>query len=73
MGTVAESFGKHWLYTIAPEGWRPGTGERIAVIGPLLVATDKPYTARYLEAVFPPGYKTSGAGHRHPGPEAYMS
>jgi quercetin dioxygenase-like cupin family protein len=70
-GTVAESFGKHWLYTIAPEGWRPETGERIAVIGPLLVASDKPYTARYLEAVFPPGYKTSGDGHRHPGPEAW--
>ena len=48
MGTVVESFGKHWLYTIAPEGWRPGTGERIAVIGPLLVASDKPYTAHYL-------------------------
>lgn len=37
----------------------------------LLVETDKPYTARYMEAVFPPGFNPGGAGHRHPGPEAW--
>jgi quercetin dioxygenase-like cupin family protein len=70
-GTVAEVFGKHWLYTIAEEQWRPTAGEKVAVIGPLDVATDKPYTARYMEAVFPPDFETGLVGHRHPGPEAW--
>ena len=34
-GTVVESFGKVWLYTIAEADWRPARGDRIAVIGPL--------------------------------------
>ncbi len=70
-GTVAHSFAKHWVYTIEAQGWRPTAGERIAVIGPLAVAGDKPYTARYMEAVFPPGYQTTAGGHRHSGPEAW--
>jgi hypothetical protein len=73
-GTVTESFDKHWLFTIAEEGWCPATGERIAVIGPLVVASTTPYTARYMEAVFPPGLQPGGPGrpgHRHPGPEAW--
>ena len=71
-GTVVDSLGKHWLFTIAEETWRPAAGERIATIGPLLVATDKPYTARYMEAVFPPGSQpVGGPGHRHSGPEAW--
>jgi hypothetical protein len=70
-GTVAEVFGKHWLYTIAEEQWRPAAGQRVALIGPLEVARDKPYTARYLEAVFPPDFDTGLVGHRHPGPEAW--
>jgi hypothetical protein len=36
-GTVIESFGKIWLYTITKEGWRPPSGERVAVIGPFSV------------------------------------
>jgi hypothetical protein len=64
-GTVVDSLGKHWLFTIAEEGWRPATGEKVAKIGPLLVATDKPYTARYMEALFPPGTQpVGGPGHR---------
>ena len=71
-GTAVESHGKHWLFTIAEEGWRPSAGEKVATIGPLLVATDQPYTARYMEAVFPPGSQpVGGTGHRHPGPEAW--
>jgi quercetin dioxygenase-like cupin family protein len=72
-GTVTESFGKHWLFTIAEEGWRGATGQRVASIGPLVVASDKPYTARYMEALFPPGSQPVGRapGHRHPGPEAW--
>ena len=71
-GTITESFGRQWLFTIAGESWQPAGGERIAVIGPLVVATDRPYTARYMEAVFPPGSQpVGGPGHRHPGPEAW--
>jgi quercetin dioxygenase-like cupin family protein len=71
-GTVTESFGKHWLFTIAEESWHPAAGEKVAIIGPLVVAIDKPYTARYMEAVFPPGSQpVGGPGHRHPGPEAW--
>jgi quercetin dioxygenase-like cupin family protein len=68
-GTVVESFGKAWLYTIAGEGWRPSSGERVAVLGPLAITSDKKYTARYMEAVFKPNMRT--AIHRHSGPEAW--
>ena len=37
-----------------------------------LARTTRPYTARYMEAVFPPGSQpVGGPGHRHPGPEAW--
>ena len=52
-GTAAEVFGRHWLYFIADDQWRPASGEKIALIGPLHVATDTPYTARYMQALFP--------------------
>ena len=69
-----EVFGRHWLYAIAEETWRPMAGDRVAVIGPLQVATGTPYTARYMEALFPwagPQPYGDGSGHRHPGPEAW--
>lgn len=72
-GTAAEVFGRHWLYAIADDQWRPA-GEKIALIGPLQVATDTAYTARYMEALFPwagPQPYGDGSGHRHPGPEAW--
>jgi len=68
-GTVVESFGKVWLYTIAEQGWRPPTGERVAVLGPFPIVAGKQYTARYMEAVFAPGMRA--AIHRHSGPEAW--
>ena len=68
-GTVVESFGKVWLYTIAEAAWKPSGGERVAVIGPLPITPGKQYTARYMEALFPPGMK--GTPHRHSGPEAW--
>jgi quercetin dioxygenase-like cupin family protein len=68
-GAIVESFGKIWLYTIAESEWRPSTGERIAVIGPLEVDAGRPYTARYMEAVFSPGMHSTI--HRHSGPEAW--
>jgi quercetin dioxygenase-like cupin family protein len=68
-GTVAEALGKVWLYVIADENWRPADGQRVAVIGPLRVNPAAQYTARYMEAVFPPGMQTSV--HTHSGPEAW--
>ena len=68
-GTVVESFGKVWLYTIAEAEWRSSGGERVAVVGPLPITAGKKYTARYMEALFPPGMR--GGPHRHSGPEAW--
>jgi quercetin dioxygenase-like cupin family protein len=69
---VVDSLNRHWLFTIAEQGWRPTGGERIAIIGPLVIDTDTPYTARYMETVIPPGFQQPGGpGHRHPGPEAW--
>lgn len=67
--TVVDSLGHIWVYTIAGKDWRPAAGERVAVLGPLQVSPDKLYTARYMEAVFAPGMKTSV--HRHSGAEAW--
>ena len=67
--TVAQSHGKVWLYTIAEKGWRPPSGERKAVIGPLPHSAKTAYTARYMEATIPPGIKTPV--HIHSGPEAW--
>ena len=44
-GTVVESLGKVWLFTIAVNGWRPSGGERVAEIGPLPIDPDAAYTA----------------------------
>ena len=68
-GTIVESFGKVWLYTIAESEWRASSGERIASIGPLPISAGRPYTARYMEAVFTPGMRARI--HRHSGPEAW--
>jgi mannose-6-phosphate isomerase-like protein (cupin superfamily) len=69
-GTIATSYGKVWRYTIAAREWRPAAGERVAVIGPLDVTPGMPYTARYMEALFPPGMRST-QGHRHSGSEAW--
>jgi hypothetical protein len=34
--SIVESFGKIWLFSIASQDWRSSTGERVAVVGPLL-------------------------------------
>jgi quercetin dioxygenase-like cupin family protein len=68
-GIVVEAFDSVWLYTIADRDWRPSTGHRVAVIGPLAVSAGRPYVARYMEAVFLPGMRTRV--HRHSGPEAW--
>ena len=53
-GTVVQSHGKVWLYTIAEKEWRSPSGERKAVIGPLAHSAQTVYTARYMEATIPP-------------------
>jgi quercetin dioxygenase-like cupin family protein len=70
-GTVVESLGKIWLFRIADSKWRPAVGERVAVIGPLPVGAAKKYTARYMQAVFPPKQALQTAVHQHSGPEAW--
>ena len=68
-GTVVESLGRVWLFTVAEAGWRPPHGERVAEIGPLAVDETTSYTAVYLESILNPG--TTAALHRHAGPEAF--
>ena len=68
-----DGHGRHWLFTIAEQAWRPGAGDRVAIIGPLTVDPGVPYTAHYLETVIPAGFQDGkGNGHRHPGPEAWF-
>ena len=68
--TAIESFGKAWLFSIAPRDWKPAGGKREAVIGPLGPLTAKAYVARYMESTIPPGPGGTPV-HRHPGPEAW--
>jgi quercetin dioxygenase-like cupin family protein len=68
-GTVVQAFGKVWLYVVAGADWHPASGTRVAVIGPLPVATGASYTARYMEAEFNPGMRARA--HLHSGPEAF--
>ena len=70
-GTVVESLGKVWLFTIDVAGWRPSGGERVAEIGPLPVSADAKYSAQYMEAIFTPGM--TAPAHRHSGPEAWYT
>ena len=67
-GTVVESLGKIWLFTIAEAGWRPSGGERVAKIGPLPVKPDREYTAVYLESIYDPGM--TAPVHTHSGPDS---
>jgi len=71
-GTVVESLGKVWLFTIEKDGWRATLpGERIAKIGPLPVIAGEHYSALFMEAIFNPGM--TSAIHTHSGPEAWYT
>jgi quercetin dioxygenase-like cupin family protein len=70
-GTVVESMGKFWLFTIAGRDWRPGSGEHVAHVGPLPVRQGVAYSAMYMEAIFTPGMTSST--HTHSGPEAWYT
>lgn len=69
-GTIVESFGKVWLFTMADADWRPASGDFVARVGPLPLTPGKPYTARYHEATFVAGMQTAthrSEGARSPG------
>ncbi len=69
--TVVESLGRIWLFTIAAEDYRPGTGTRVARVGPLRLVPAATYAAVYMEGVFRPGMVSMV--HRHPGVEAWFT
>lgn len=70
-GTVVESLGRIWLFTIAEVGWRPTGGKRVAESGALPIKAGTSYTAVYMEAVSDPGM--TAAIHTHSGPEAFYT
>lgn len=70
-GTVVESLGHTWLYTLAESGWRAPGGVHVATIGPLPVIPARAHAAVYMEGVFRPGMKSRI--HRHPGVEAWYT
>ena len=70
MNTVVEAHGKVWLFRIAPADWKPSGGERVAVVGPLVLPVAKGYIARYMMDVAPAGPGQTPV-HRHPGTEAW--
>lgn len=69
--TVVESLGHVWLFTIAPEEWRPRGGDWIDRIGPLPLVDADSFAAVYMEGVFRPGMQSMV--HRHPGVEAWYT
>lgn len=70
-GTVVESLGRVWLFSIAAKDYRPAGGQRVATIGPLPLVSAATFAAVYMEGVFQPGMHT--AVHRHPGVEAWYT
>ena len=68
-GSVMESYGDVWLFTIAAATWHAKGGEKVATVGPLPTSDAASYTAEYMEATFAPGMRSMV--HRHPGPEAW--
>ena len=70
-GTVVESLGKFWLFTIAGRDWRSSSGDHVADIGPLPVRPGVAYSAMYMEAIFTPGMTANS--HTHSGPEAWYT
>jgi quercetin dioxygenase-like cupin family protein len=70
-GTVVDSLGQIWLFTIAEAGWRPAGGQHVAEIGPLPLIKANQYAAVYMEGIFKPGMASEV--HRHPGAEAWYT
>jgi quercetin dioxygenase-like cupin family protein len=70
-GTVVESFGRVWLFSIADASFRGKGGKRIAKAGPLPLVQASRYAAVYMEGIFQPGM--ASVVHRHPGAEAWVT
>jgi len=69
-GVALQSLGKFWVFTLSAKAWKPQTGERVAVIGPLQLTRGIHYTARYMESIMPSGHRAAAA-HTHSGSEAF--
>ena len=69
-GTVVESLGQVWLFTIAAADFKAKAGTHVTTIGPLPMIRADRYAAVYMEGVFKPGMSTQV--HRHPGMEAWV-
>jgi quercetin dioxygenase-like cupin family protein len=70
--TVVESYGRIWLFTIAPADWRPAPGgTRVDRVGPLPLVKADTFAATYMEGTFAPGMQS--VVHRHPGAEAWVT
>ncbi len=71
-GTVVESLGQVWLFTIAGAEWSlPGGNKPVAKIGPLPVQPNINYEAVYMQSIFTPGM--TAPLHTHSGPEAFYT
>ncbi len=70
-GTVVESLGKIWLFTVAEDTWRSSGGDFVAKVGPLPVDPGGHYEAVYLQSIFNPGM--AAPAHTHSGPEAFYT
>jgi quercetin dioxygenase-like cupin family protein len=70
-GSVVESLGQTWLFSIEPESYRAAQGQHVARIGPLPLVDARDFAAIYMEGVFDPGMTTMV--HRHPGVEAWFT
>jgi quercetin dioxygenase-like cupin family protein len=70
-GTVVESLGRTWLFSIEPADYRPEGGRRVARVGSLPLTEAAAYAAVYMEGIFQPGMRS--VVHRHPGVEAWFT
>lgn len=69
-GAVVRAYDRVFLETVnADASWRPDGGKRLATVGPMDVPRGVAVTARFMQAMTPPGATTRP--HRHDGPEAF--
>ena len=68
---AVESFGEHWVFTIAPSEWRSKLGKPFARVGPIPLVDATRFAAVYMEGVFEPGMHSMV--HRHDGAEAWIT
>jgi hypothetical protein len=70
-GTVVESLGQIWLFSIEPDTYRARGGRHVRRVGPLPLVPATAYAAVYMEGVFVPGM--TSVVHRHHGVEAWYT